>query len=98
ENLGHELRQETRAVISAWDEITTSRARLDQFFAPHFGSGQLDQVYDWCVRQARIRVEGERDGDTPALDAEDYALLLRLFQVIRGPLIDMDGHPLSVAH
>jgi DNA helicase-2/ATP-dependent DNA helicase PcrA len=43
-------------------------------------------------------VEGERDGEQPSLDAEDHALLLRLFQTIRGPLIDFDGHPLAVAH
>ncbi len=98
ENLGQELRSETRNVLAAWDEITTSRERLDAFFAPYFGQGQLDQVHEWGVRQARIRAEGERDGETPSVDAEDHALLLRLFQSIRGPLLDIEGHPLNVAH
>lgn len=98
ENLGQELRTETRNVLAAWDEVTTSRARLDAFFTPYFGAGQLDQVHEWGVRQARIRAEGERDGEMPTVDAEDHALLLRLFQSIRGPLLDIEGHPLNVAH
>lgn len=98
EALGQELRGLSRAVLNAWDEVTTSRERLDQHFAAHFGAGQLDQVHDWCVRQARIRAEGERDGETPSLDAEDHAIILRLFQVVRGPLVGIDGAPLGVAH
>lgn len=98
ESMGHDLRSESRAVIAAWDDVTTNRERLDRLFSPHFGSGQLDQVHEWCVRQARIRAEGERDGDQPAVDLEDHALLLRLFQTIRGPLTDFEGHPLNVAH
>jgi DNA helicase-2/ATP-dependent DNA helicase PcrA len=98
EALGQELRTESRNVLAAWDELLTSRPRLDRHFGGHFGKGQLDQVHEWCVRQARVRSEGERDGDTPSLDLEDRAILLRLFQVIRGPLIDGDGGPLSAAH
>jgi DNA helicase-2/ATP-dependent DNA helicase PcrA len=96
--LGQELRADSRAVLAAWDDLTTNRARLDKFFAHHFGKGQLDQIHEWCVRQARVRVEGERDGETPTLDAEDHALLLRLYQVIRGPLVDIEGAPLTVSH
>jgi DNA helicase II / ATP-dependent DNA helicase PcrA len=98
ESLGQELRSESRNVLGAWDEILTGRDRLDRHFAKHFGKGQLDQVHEWCVRQARVRGEGERDGDHPSLDLEDRALLLRLFQVIRGPLLDGDGQPLVVSH
>ncbi|MBX3192110.1 MAG: ATP-binding domain-containing protein [Labilithrix sp.] len=98
ESMGHELRGESRAVLAAWDELTTSRERLDTHFATSFGKGQLDQVHEWCVRQARVRVEQERDGETPSLDQEDHALLLRLFQVMRGPLIDVQGAPLTLSH
>lgn len=98
EALGHELRSVSRNVLGAWDEVTTSRERLDEHFGKYFGKGQLDQVNEWCVRQARIRVEGERDGETPTVDAEDHALILRLFQVIRGPLVDVEGAALNVAH
>ncbi len=98
ESLGNELRNETRNVLGAWDEICTSRDRLDRHFSKYFGSGQLDQVHEWCVRQARVRSEGERDGETPSLDLEDRALLLRLFQALRGPLLEGDGQPMTVAH
>ncbi len=98
ESLGHELRNETRNVLGAWDELLTGRARLDRHFSKYFGTGQLDQVHEWCVRQARVRSEGERDGETPSLDFEDRALLLRLFQLIRGPLLDGEGQPLTLAH
>jgi DNA helicase II / ATP-dependent DNA helicase PcrA len=98
EALGQELRTESRSVLACWDEILTSRARLDRHFSKYFGSGQLDQVHEWCVRQARVRTEGERDGETPSLDLEDRALLLRIFQVLRGPLLDGDGQPATLAH
>ncbi|HEY8078765.1 MAG TPA: ATP-binding domain-containing protein [Labilithrix sp.] len=98
EALGQELRSDSRNVLGAWDELTTSRPRLDAHFGDAFGKGQLDQVSEWCVRQARIRAEGERDGDTPSLDYEDRALILRIFQVLRGPLIDFEGATLNVAH
>lgn len=98
EAMGQELRTDARNVLGAWDEILTSRERLDRHFGKHFGSGQIDQVHEWCVRQARVRAEGERDGDTPSLDLEDRALLLRLFQVLRGPLLDGEGQPVTLAH
>ena len=96
--LGSELRGESRAVLNAWDEVTTNRPRMDAHFGPHFGKGQLDQIQDWCVRQARIRGESDRDGESPSVDSEDYAILLRLFQVLRGSLVDMEGAPLAIAH
>ncbi len=100
EKLGHELRLKSRAVVGAWDELLTSRVRLGRTFegAKGFGSGQLDQVHDWCVRQTRVRSEGERDGELPSIDVEDYGLLLRLYQLFRGPLIDDEGIPYRYAH
>jgi DNA helicase-2/ATP-dependent DNA helicase PcrA len=89
-----------RAVIAAWDELCTSRDRLARTFegVNGFGAGQLDQVHAWCVRQARVLSEGERDGETPTLDIEDHAMLLRLWQLLRGPLITHDGATLRFAH
>lgn len=100
EKLGHDLRKETRTVLATWDELTTNRELLGRAFAnePGFGPGQLDQVHAYCVRKARVRQEGERDGESPTLDLEDHALLLRIHQVIRGPLTDGEGRPLRVAH
>jgi len=98
ERLGHELRNAARSVLATWDEILTSRERLAADFGEDFGPGQLDVVHEWCVRQARLRNEGERDGEHAQIDAEDVALLLRLWQSIRGPLTASDGSPLRYAH
>jgi DNA helicase-2/ATP-dependent DNA helicase PcrA len=98
EALGQELRNESRAVLAAWDELTTSRVRLDAHFGTSFGKGQLDQVHEWCVRQARVRSEQDRDGEAPSLDSEDHALLLRLFQVLRGPITDIEGAAIQLSH
>ena len=100
ERLGNELRVKSRAVTAIWDEILTSRERLNAAFRdePAFGPGRIDQVHDWCVKQARIRAEGDRDGDQPRLDTEDHALLLRIWQKLRGPLVDVDNTPIRIAH
>jgi len=100
EQLGHELRSTARAVLGTWDELMTSRERLGETFAGArgLGPGQLDQVHAWCVRQARVRSEGERDGETPTIDAEDPALLLRIWQAMRGALVDGEGSPLRLSH
>jgi DNA helicase-2/ATP-dependent DNA helicase PcrA len=89
-----------RAVTAAWDELCTSRERLGKTFegVTRLGAGQLDQVHAWCVRQARVRSEGERDGETPTLDAEDHAMLLRLWQLLHGPVASGDGGTLRFAH
>jgi DNA helicase-2/ATP-dependent DNA helicase PcrA len=95
------LRARTRSVSSVWDELLTSRESLEALFPPESGAfspAQLEQVYQWCVRQTRIRTEGEREGDEPTLDTEDFALLLRSWQVLRGPILDPDGKPLRFAH
>ena len=100
EQLAARERGLTRSASAVWDELLTSRELLAETFAgePGFGSGQLDQVHAWCVRQSRVRIEGERDGETPTLDAEDRALLLRCWQALRGPLVDATGKPVRFAH
>jgi DNA helicase-2/ATP-dependent DNA helicase PcrA len=100
EQLGTQLRHETRSVAGLWDELLTSREALAETFegVPGFGPGQLEQVHAWCVRQTRVRSEGERDGEEPHLDGEDRALLLRCWQVLRGPIVDGEGKPIRFAH
>jgi len=90
----------TRSAAGVWDELLTSRDSLAETFStePAFGPGQLDQVHAWCVRQSRVRAEGERDGEVPTLDPEDRALLLRCWQVLRGPIVDPAGKPVHFAH
>jgi DNA helicase-2/ATP-dependent DNA helicase PcrA len=100
ERLGHELRRRTRSLTAIWDELCTSQKRLAEAFegAADMGPGRIGQVREWCVRQSRVRDEGERDGDEPTLDAEDLALLVRIWQAIRGPVLGPDGGPLRLAH
>jgi DNA helicase-2/ATP-dependent DNA helicase PcrA len=98
ERLGQELRRESRDVIGTWDSLFTMRDRLDETFAGLFSPPQLARVHEWCVRRARLRTEGERDGDLPALDQEDIAILLRIWQVLRGPLTDAENQPIRYAH
>ena len=95
-----QVRHETRSVANLWDDLLTSRAGLGETFAgePGFGPGQLDQVHAWSVRQARVRTEGERDGEQPTLDSEDLALLLRCWQALRGPIVDAEAKPIRFAH
>jgi DNA helicase-2/ATP-dependent DNA helicase PcrA len=100
QQLGSQLRHETRGVLGLWDELLTSREALAQTFegVAGFGPGQLDQVHAWCLRQARLRADGERDGEEPRVDFEDRALLLRCWQALRGPLVDGEGKPIRFAH
>ncbi len=104
EPLGRELRGKSRAVLGAWDELLTSRPGLTEIFSnPQpgeeiFSATQLDRAHEWCVKRARILSDGEADGDSPGIDAEDVPILLRLWQLLRGPLADSNGQPLRYAH
>ena len=53
-----------------------------------FSPGQLDDIHRWCVARDRLRTAGRSDEDdeTFALDPEDDALLLRIYQRQRGRL------------
>lgn len=104
EPLGRDLRARARSVLGAWDELLTSRSGLAAMFAnslpgeEKFSTGQLDQAHDWCLKRARILAEGEREGDPAAIDAEDVPILLRLWQILRGPLAEPNGTPIRYAH
>ena len=97
ENAGRALRSRTRDVIAEWAALFTDRQALGEGFARHapgvFSPGQLDDVHRWCVERERRRggVTGEDDGEAYALDAEDVALLLRIYQQQRGRLPDFGG-------
>jgi len=96
-----DVRPLTRSVGAVWDELLTSREGLDEDFgagASGFGPTRLDQVHAWCLRQARVREEGERDGEQPTIDPEDVALLLRCWQELRGPIPDAENKPIRFAH
>jgi DNA helicase-2/ATP-dependent DNA helicase PcrA len=92
----------TRDVIGEWAGLLTDRAALGAGFARYapalFSPGQLDDIHRWCVERDRLRAGGRGEDDEPyALDAEDDALLLRIYQLQRGRLGDAKG-PLAYEH
>jgi DNA helicase-2/ATP-dependent DNA helicase PcrA len=103
ENVGRALRSRTRDVTGEWAALLTDREALRAGFAAHapgvFSDGQVDDVHRWCVARERLRTGGklEDDGEGFAFDAEDDALLLRIYQLQRGPLASGKG-PLSYEH
>ena len=103
ENVGRMLRSRTRDVTGEWAALLTDREALRAGFAKHapgfFSDGQLDDVHRWCVARDRLRTGGklEDDGEGFAFDAEDDALLLRIYQLQRGPMPGAKG-PLAYEH
>ena len=105
ENVGRALRARTRDVTGEWAALLTDREALRAGFAAHapgvFSDGQLDDLHRWGVARDRLRTGGrlEDDGEGFAFDAEDDALLLRIYQLQRGPLPGAKGSaPLSYEH
>jgi DNA helicase-2/ATP-dependent DNA helicase PcrA len=103
ENVGRALRSRTRDVTGEWASLLTDREALRAGFAKHapgvFSDGQIDDVHRWCVARERLRTGGklEDDGEGFAFDPEDDALLLRIYQLQRGPLSGPKG-PLAYEH
>jgi DNA helicase-2/ATP-dependent DNA helicase PcrA len=103
ETVGHKLRARTRDVIGEWAALLTDRGALGAGFAKHapglFSEGQLDSIHRWCIDRDRLRTtRADEDDEEPyALDSDDDALLLRLYQLQRGPLGGVKG-PISYEH
>ncbi len=91
-------------VLDIFDEALTDRQWLGRAVERHapgaFSKSELDQIHLWCATQYNIRVEGEGDNidDVPAMDPEDDPLLLRLHQLVVGPLPGRRRRPLRYAH
>jgi len=89
EGVGRALRARTRDVVGEWASLLTDRGALGQGFRTHapglFSEGQLDDIHRWCVERERLRTARSSDDDEAfALDPEDDALLLRIYQLQRG--------------
>jgi ATP-dependent DNA helicase UvrD/PcrA len=103
ESAGRALRARSRDVLGEWAALVTDRAALGEGFARHapgvFSAGQLDELHRWGVERDRLRT-GARDpeGEVFALDAEDEALLLRVYQRQRGRLPDGNKGVLAYEH
>ena len=105
ENVGRALRTRTRDVVGEWAALFTDRGALGEGFARHapgvFSEGQLDDVHRWCVTRERLRGAGKAGNEQDerfALDAEDEALLLRIFQRQRGRIPDGAKGVLAYEH
>ena len=104
ESVGKRLRARTRDVVGEWASLLTDRRALEEGFTRHapglFSAGQLDDLHRWCVERDRMRTAGrdpDEDAETYALDPEDDALLLRIYQLQRGELHGTKG-PLGIEH
>ncbi len=111
ENAGRALRTRTRDATGEWAAMLTDRAALGEGFARHapgvFSPGQLDDLHRWCVERERLRGAGRgpsvasSDGgedERYALDAEDEALLLRIYQRQRGRIPDRAGSKTTLSY
>ncbi len=104
EAAGQKMRWRTQDVVGEWAALLTDRQALGAGFARHapglFTEGQLDTIHRWCVERDRLRTAGHQADDEDesyALDAEDDALLLRMYQLQRGPLGGARG-PITYEH
>jgi len=105
EAVGRRLRARTRDVVGEWAALLTDRQALANGFARHapglFSAGQMEEIHRWCIERDRLRTSGRdatgEDGVTYALDLEDDALLLRIYQLQRGQLRGASG-PLHIEH
>jgi DNA helicase-2/ATP-dependent DNA helicase PcrA len=102
EGVGQRLRRRARDVIGTWANILTDRQALGAGFARHapgfFSEGQLDEICRWASSRERLRAGRDDEDDEPfALDVEDDALLLRIYQLQRGPLGGAKG-PIAYEH
>lgn len=73
----------------AWlfEELFTDRSwiadGLKRFAPDEFSDAQIDQIHRWCSKQHFQRDDKDENS---TLDREDDAILLRMWQVLRGPL------------
>jgi DNA helicase-2/ATP-dependent DNA helicase PcrA len=83
-----------------FDELFTDRTWIRRGLAQHapgmFSAAEIGQIHRWCADQYFRRAEGtsadtesdsdDTDVDQPRYDEEDDMILLRLHQLLRGPL------------
>lgn len=78
----------TSDVVSDWADLLTDREALGHAFdtqAPgEFTPRDLDDVHAWCVSVYNSLEAEEDDDEEPAIDREDDAILLKLYQLKRG--------------
>jgi DNA helicase-2/ATP-dependent DNA helicase PcrA len=90
--------------LELFDELFTDRGWMARGVAEHapgaFSPSQLEEIHKWCAKQHACRFEGEYDLDAgeSAFDAEDDVILLRLYQLLRGPIGHRSGQRMRYDH
>ena len=89
--------------MELFDELFTNRTWLREATERHapgaFSDGQIDEIHKWCTRQHWNRVDGgHTEEDLPCMDVEDDTILLRLYQLLVGPLKHQKKTPLRYRH
>ncbi|MCA9564359.1 MAG: AAA family ATPase, partial [Myxococcales bacterium] len=80
-----------------FEELFSDREWLGRGFERYakgaFSDAELDEVHRWCTRQSFNRMDGggDAEGEEPSLDTEDDAILIRLYQRLKGALKSPDG-------
>ncbi len=89
---------------TVFEEMFTDRYWMAEGLAEHapddFSEAQIEKIARWCSRQYHFRSEGggPNDHEIPTLDREDDTLLLRIYQVLKGPLQLKRKQPLVYDH
>lgn len=93
------------AAVEVFDELLTSeswiRDGLSQHAPGEFSNMEVNEIHRWCSHMHAVRDAGAgaNEDDRPELDAEDDALLIRLWQLLHGPLPGKRKRkPLRLAH
>lgn len=93
-----------RDPVRVFDEQLTDRGWIEDGLARYapgaFSEGEVEKIFRWCSKQYHMRLDGggPNEHEVPSLDAEDDTLLLRLHQVLRGPLELRRGQALLYDH
>lgn len=97
------------SIVEAWTEALTDRGLLRRHLVETerrpITDHNVEEIVEWSVRQHReLDERSERDSSRKAssaegwLDVEDDALLLRLYQFLRGPLRSSSNRPFAYEH
>lgn len=90
--------------VEVFEEVLTDldwiKDGLQRFAPGDFTEHEIERVHRWCTRMAFVRDDGggENEDDVPRLDREDDPILLRLWQVLKGPLRSPDDAKKPLRH
>jgi DNA helicase II / ATP-dependent DNA helicase PcrA len=90
------MERETGDILSSWADLFTDRTVLSELvdaYAPaEFTDNDIREIHEWCVgiyNGLTVHSEEEEKGSAAAIDAEDEAIFLRLYQLkigwLKGP-------------